>query len=159
MTKLKTELCKNWMNTGSCRFIETCAFAHGSAELKKKTHVGAKYKLEKCESYHKAPFFCIYGERCQFMHTQREQVQGSSQLLTENVYQFNCRTSNVEDPELNAFNVANTDSKRLSVFENIVDSSEQKRTRSRHCSNNKKRKAKGKKAANDCFLNQAITLG
>lgn len=132
MVKHKTELCKNFMSTGVCKFIEICAFAHGTVELKKKTHVPVKYRLAKCDGYHKAPFVCDYGDRCQFMHTQRERVETNEQLLTENAYQFNCRTANIENPEFTIFNVADSDAKRLPVFEEIFDPiTEKKRPSSR----------------------------
>lgn len=31
--KIKTELCKSFMETGSCPFDDKCAFAHGDHEL------------------------------------------------------------------------------------------------------------------------------
>jgi len=34
--KLKTEMCKNWDTTGSCKFGDRCSFAHGPHELKGK---------------------------------------------------------------------------------------------------------------------------
>jgi len=98
--------------------------------------------MEKCDSYHKAPFHCIYGERCQFMHSQREHVESHTQLLAENVFQFSCRTSNIEDPELSIFNVARPDTKRLKVFECIYSPVIEKK---RHNSRRGNRRAKATK--------------
>jgi butyrate response factor 1 len=35
-TNYKTELCKNWQETGECEFGKECAYAHGLQELKSK---------------------------------------------------------------------------------------------------------------------------
>jgi len=110
--KRKTEICKNWRATGMCQYGDECAFSHGLEELKKKTHVAARYKITQCQGYHKAPFICQYGARCQFAHLQRnfnphkKQVKSYQHLLTENVYQMLTRIENVEEPEISTFNVA-----------------------------------------------------
>jgi hypothetical protein len=46
--KKKTELCSSFMQTGSCKYAENCAFAHGESELKKKVHVPSMYKTKLC---------------------------------------------------------------------------------------------------------------
>lgn len=65
--KYKTEMCKNWENTGHCEFEHSCSFAHGMDELKIKTDVPKNYKTKLCKRYHKA-MYCPYGARCQFLH-------------------------------------------------------------------------------------------
>jgi len=34
----KTEMCKNWLQTGACEFEHECAYAHGYEELQEKAH-------------------------------------------------------------------------------------------------------------------------
>jgi len=72
--KYKTEMCKNWEQTGTCKFGADCAFAHGQHELQHKKHVPAKYKTKLCKSFHEA-LYCPYGQRCQFLH-QVSRAQG-----------------------------------------------------------------------------------
>lgn len=69
--KEKTELCKNW-EKGECKFGEQCAFAHGTEDLHKKTHVASRYKVTLCKTYHAPPYVCQYGYRCQFAHLARD---------------------------------------------------------------------------------------
>eukprot|EP00347_Sterkiella_histriomuscorum_P011792 403371081 len=69
-TKYKTEICRNWELHGTCKFGDTCAFAHGDFELQKKSHVPSKYKTKLCKQYHEN-LYCPYGQRCQFAHSQR----------------------------------------------------------------------------------------
>ena len=47
----------------------------------------ANYKLALCQSYHRAPYHCQYGDKCQFAHLQRN-IQSTSyiELLEENSY-------------------------------------------------------------------------
>mmetsp|Transcript_23908 Transcript_23908/g.36585 ORF Transcript_23908/g.36585 Transcript_23908/m.36585 type:complete len:111 (-) Transcript_23908:322-654(-) len=66
--KLKTELCKSWMESGTCKYGDKCAFAHGEAELQKKKHVASRYKTKPCQAFHEK-LFCPYGHRCQFIHS------------------------------------------------------------------------------------------
>lgn len=64
--KYKTEICKNWRETGVCEFQASCSFAHGDHELLTKV-VPKNYKTKQCKKFHK-DLFCPYGERCQFIH-------------------------------------------------------------------------------------------
>ena len=68
--KFKTELCKNWVERGRCKYGEHCMFAHGRRELQQKRHANMKYKSKECESFHKGGF-CAYGEKCLFIHDDR----------------------------------------------------------------------------------------
>lgn len=62
-TKFKTEMCKNWMDTGFCEFQSACSFAHGNHELQKKSDVPKNYKTKMCKKFHK-DLYCPYGARC-----------------------------------------------------------------------------------------------
>jgi hypothetical protein len=65
----KTELCKNWELYGNCFFNNTCSFAHGHSELRKKDLENQKYKTKKCKAF-KSERYCQFGMRCQYSHTQ-----------------------------------------------------------------------------------------
>ena len=52
MKKIKTELCKNFMEKGNCKFYNNCSFAHGKHELRPKTHLHEKYKTMPCKAFH-----------------------------------------------------------------------------------------------------------
>eukprot|EP00742_Colponemidia_sp_Colp-10_P000214 GILJ01000242.1.p1 GENE.GILJ01000242.1~~GILJ01000242.1.p1 ORF type:complete len:222 (+),score=16.76 GILJ01000242.1:247-912(+) len=71
VVKFKTELCKNFIKTGVCRFGKKCAFAHGEHEMRPKKHVSTKYKTQPCNQFHNNGF-CPYGIRCQFVHDTRK---------------------------------------------------------------------------------------
>jgi hypothetical protein len=62
----KTELCRSFEETGSCRYGLKCQFAHGRSELR---HVNRhpKYKTEVCKTFHTIGT-CPYGKRCRFIH-------------------------------------------------------------------------------------------
>ena len=52
--KYKTEMCKNWIETGFCRYEQKCRFAHGQEELSPaalRVHQD-KYKSKSCRSFH-----------------------------------------------------------------------------------------------------------
>jgi hypothetical protein len=67
MKKQKTELCKNFMMKGWCKWGDSCSFAHGNHELRKKTHLHDRFKTLPCRAYH-VKGFCSYGLRCQYQH-------------------------------------------------------------------------------------------
>lgn len=73
----KTELCKNWELYGKCYFEESCSFAHGEGELRRKSNsLNIKYKTRKCVVF-KNKMYCPFGRRCQYIH-----VLPHSSLLT-----------------------------------------------------------------------------
>lgn len=62
----KTELCRSWQESGSCRYGNKCQFAHGPHELRPiQRH--PKYKTEICRTYAQTGS-CPYGARCRFIH-------------------------------------------------------------------------------------------
>ncbi|KAG1152327.1 hypothetical protein G6F37_000515 [Rhizopus arrhizus] len=62
----KTELCRNWEETGQCRYGTKCQYAHGAQDLREiERH--PKYKTQKCRTFHKTGS-CPYGARCTFRH-------------------------------------------------------------------------------------------
>ena len=62
----KTELCRSWEETGSCRYGSKCQFAHGKAELRPIAR-HPKYKTEICRTFAQNGT-CPYGTRCRFIH-------------------------------------------------------------------------------------------
>lgn len=83
-TKYKTEMCKNWIEIGVCRYGNKCQFAHGDQELVEKAQpINAKYKSKICTTFQEK-LFCPYGKRCLFKHEDRslEEVQVFKHLYT-----------------------------------------------------------------------------
>jgi len=66
----KTELCRNWEETGWCEFDQECAYAHGHQEQNKKPYASHKnYKTKLCKKWHvTTPGKCSYKDKCQFIH-------------------------------------------------------------------------------------------
>ena len=65
-TKWKTEMCHYWEMYGSCKYGNSCAFAHGSDELNKRK-MSSNYKTKPCKQFFEIGY-CTYGVRCQFSH-------------------------------------------------------------------------------------------
>lgn len=63
----KTELCKHFCETGSCRYNTKCQFAHGEEELRGVLR-HPKYKTTRCKAF-VSTGKCVYGSRCRFIHT------------------------------------------------------------------------------------------
>eukprot|EP01108_Squamamoeba_japonica_P004294 TRINITY_DN3410_c0_g1_i4.p1 TRINITY_DN3410_c0_g1~~TRINITY_DN3410_c0_g1_i4.p1 ORF type:complete len:368 (-),score=114.14 TRINITY_DN3410_c0_g1_i4:29-1090(-) len=74
--RYKTELCRSWEETKSCRYGQKCQFAHGSYELRELPR-HPKYKTELCKNYH-ARGHCPYATRCRFIH---DELDTDKQLL------------------------------------------------------------------------------
>jgi len=77
----KTELCRSFEETGTCRYGSKCQFAHGSAELRPILR-HPKYKTEVCKTFHTIGT-CPYGKRCRFIHTVPD--AGNSEGLSEEI--------------------------------------------------------------------------
>ncbi len=71
-TKYKTEMCKNWIEVGHCRYGVKCQFAHGDHELHGKAPPANnnKYKSKTCTTFADR-LYCPYGQRCLFKHEDR----------------------------------------------------------------------------------------
>ena len=78
----KTELCRSFQETGTCRYGTKCQFAHGKHELRPVIR-HPKYKTEVCKTFHTIGT-CPYGRRCRFIHTRKidEPVTPQSPLKT-----------------------------------------------------------------------------
>jgi len=66
----KTELCRSWVESASCKYGNKCQFAHGQHELRPVIR-HPKYKTEICKTFH-TNGTCPYGKRCRFVHNPAE---------------------------------------------------------------------------------------
>ncbi|KAK1785097.1 hypothetical protein P4O66_018527 [Electrophorus voltai] len=93
-TRYKTELCRTYEESGTCKYGAKCQFAHGMEELRGLNR-HPKYKTEPCRTFHTIGF-CPYGARCHFIHnadeqhshpesTQRQKPRERPQLLRQSV--------------------------------------------------------------------------
>ncbi|XP_072835866.2 mRNA decay activator protein ZFP36L1 [Pogona vitticeps] len=69
-SRYKTELCRTFEESGTCKYGAKCQFAHGSEELRGLSR-HPKYKTEPCRTFHTSGF-CPYGARCHFIHNDEE---------------------------------------------------------------------------------------
>ncbi|XP_077468114.1 uncharacterized protein LOC144083857 [Stigmatopora argus] len=67
--RYKTELCRGFQETGSCKYGTKCQFAHGEAELRGMFR-HPKYKTEPCRTFYNFGY-CPYGTRCHFIHEEK----------------------------------------------------------------------------------------
>ncbi|KAK7883256.1 hypothetical protein WMY93_029430 [Mugilogobius chulae] len=67
--RYKTELCRGFQETGSCKYGNKCQFAHGEAELRG-LYRHPKYKTEPCRTFYNFGY-CPYGSRCHFIHEEK----------------------------------------------------------------------------------------
>ncbi|XP_069464569.1 mRNA decay activator protein ZFP36L2 isoform X2 [Ambystoma mexicanum] len=74
-TRYKTELCRPYEESGTCKYGDKCQFAHGYHELRSLTR-HPKYKTELCRTFHTVGF-CPYGPRCHFIHNAEERRQAA----------------------------------------------------------------------------------
>jgi len=82
----KTELCKNFVETGQCRYGTKCQFAHGDEELRGVTR-HPKYKTEICKQYHTGGT-CAYGNRCRFVHHAHEMRTPEGEFMNDSNYTY-----------------------------------------------------------------------
>ena len=59
-SKIKSSLCKNYMEEGVCLYGEKCQFAHGTEELKCNSENQTCYKTKPCYSFSRKGY-CSYG--------------------------------------------------------------------------------------------------
>jgi len=79
--KFKTEICHNWEMEGECKYGDSCAFAHGESELKKKNW-GFNYKTKACKQFFEQGY-CSYGGRCQFSHKKEDYIREKKERQEE----------------------------------------------------------------------------
>jgi hypothetical protein len=82
----KTELCRSYEETGTCRYGSKCQFAHGVSEIRPVLR-HPKYKTEVCKTFHVIGT-CPYGKRCRFIHIPPSQRLGEKEISLENAHIF-----------------------------------------------------------------------
>ncbi|KAA8536489.1 hypothetical protein F0562_028967 [Nyssa sinensis] len=66
----KTEICRPWEDSGSCRYGSKCQFAHGKEELRPTRFLNkSKSEAQTCKSFTSSGS-CTYGSKCRFVHHQ-----------------------------------------------------------------------------------------
>ena len=70
--KYKTEMCKNWIETGTCSYEMKCKYAHGYVEIKDRLILNNKYRSKPCFEFHRN-LYCPYGVRCLFYHNEKRE--------------------------------------------------------------------------------------
>lgn len=119
----KTELCRSYEDTGSCRYGTKCQFAHGKAELRPVLR-HPKYKTEVCKTFYNAGT-CPYGRRCRFIHSTTLVVPDSNvQLNSSTNGSHNQTISQSTDSFNNSNDYANSwDSSPISMSPSSTSSS------------------------------------
>lgn len=81
-SRYKTELCRPFEESGTCKYGDKCQFAHGGHELRTLAR-HPKYKTELCRTFHTTGF-CPYGPRCHFIHNSDESRKSLLSNLNHN---------------------------------------------------------------------------
>jgi len=79
-SRYKTELCRQFIENGECKYGDKCQFAHGMPDLKD-VNRHPKYKTDYCKTFH-SKGFCPYGPRCHFIHELHEKYDPSIQNVS-----------------------------------------------------------------------------
>lgn len=122
---IKTEMCKNWIELGSCSYGIKCRFAHGKKELVKRVNVHHKYKSKPCLNFH-TQMFCPYGNRCLFQHDERtiKDVSRSYYVILLKYPELGERIGK-RPPRLPIFieltGMVNKDTQRFTVTSNMIN--------------------------------------
>ena len=103
----KTELCRSFVETGTCRYGSRCQFAHGERELRPVIR-HPRYKTEICQSYSQTGT-CKYGSRCRFIHMLPGEMSPQQAESPQNQLYAELPQNNEED-----------DGNRLPVFQNLT---------------------------------------
>lgn len=126
--KFKTEKCRNWEIEGFCRFGDVCTFAHGDQELNRRATMPANYKTKVCNQFTEEPFYCPYGEKCQFLHIPISQYEESSSrqvkytvILKETLKQMEQRLAHLNGSEEFEIPTSVFKRQRLPVFLELTD--------------------------------------
>lgn len=72
----KTEICRTFEETGSCKYGSKCQFAHSQEELRPIPR-HPRYKTEVCRTFWEQGT-CPYGKRCCFIHNEHSLIDSSA---------------------------------------------------------------------------------
>ena len=69
---MKTVMCKNWLELGTCSFGDKCTFAHSEEQIRngkeqKMIFQNPRFKTTLCKQYSEGEF-CELGDNCHFAH-------------------------------------------------------------------------------------------
>jgi len=114
--KWKTEMCHYWEMNGTCKYGDTCAFAHGYDELNKRK-MSNNYKTKPCKQFFELGY-CTYGVRCQFSHKMLKECEDENEDRKKGVSYLKI-LSNFNDSS-NEISHEILKRPRLMTFENIA---------------------------------------
>lgn len=99
-SRYKTELCRPYQESGTCKYGDRCQFAHGVEEIRTLVR-HPKYKTELCRTFHSTGF-CPYGPRCHFVHNPEEAREAAKPCKTR---KDSCKNDSRKDqsPPLSPF--------------------------------------------------------
>jgi len=117
----KTELCRSYQETGTCRYGHKCQFAHGQHELRPILR-HPKYKTENCKTF-VTTGICPYGNRCRFIHpppttTTNPSVASSNVEWSTSWNQSSSVKKNTK--KISTSNEEEEQAKRLSFFKRLA---------------------------------------
>ena len=121
-TKWKTEICHYWEMYGTCKYGESCAFAHGTDELNQRK-MSLNYKTKPCKQFFEIGY-CTYGIRCQFSHKKEIINEDNNKISYLKILKEFNNSSNLISDEI-------IKRPRLMTFENIFKSEKEKKERNR----------------------------
>ncbi|KAH9494405.1 hypothetical protein Btru_021820 [Bulinus truncatus] len=113
-SRYKTELCRPFEESGSCKYGDKCQFAHGYHELRNLAR-HPKYKTELCRTFHTVGF-CPYGPRCHFIHEEETKPDASPKLARSGSVQSSSGSSSptLSPPSTDDVNIFNYQNDPLS---------------------------------------------
>jgi hypothetical protein len=133
--KFKTEMCRNWVNHGFCKFATNCTYAHGDFELHKKPSLPSNLHSKFCKAFNQEPFVCPKGQDCTLLHLkltsedpdslQKMKLKAEckySLKLAETLSHMEKRLRQLKDFEQLDLTSGIVVSRRLDVFESIAQS-------------------------------------
>jgi len=81
-TRHKSELCRQYYESGSCEYGLRCHFAHGTHELNNTRNRHRNYKTKECTAYMDFGY-CAFGTRCAFVHSKLEPLDIIERVLSK----------------------------------------------------------------------------
>ena len=120
--KWKTEMCHYWEMYGTCKFGDSCAFAHGAQELNQRK-MSSNYKTKPCKQFFELGY-CTYGIRCQFSHKMLKECPEEDKISYLKILKEFNNEKNLISHEI-------VQRPRLMTFEKIVKCDEDEKEKNR----------------------------
>ena len=118
LAKYKTELCKNLVVNGACKYGDNCFFAHCKEELQSRVPYNHYYKTKICKHYNNTGF-CPYANRCQYFHVKSNQLY--NELLDSFEKKVALRMTEEENRLELILDSTERVQKRLAVFKRLAN--------------------------------------